>query len=63
MLEPGGVLSISEHLPDPDFLSLAALRRRADAAGLAFERSHGRWWSFTADFRSMPDKTPAARLS
>ena len=63
VIKPGGTLSVSEHLPDPDFVSLPALRRRAEGVGFAFERSYGHWWSFTADFRSMPDKTAAAALS
>ena len=32
ILRPGGVLSISEHLPDPDFTSLRALQQRAERA-------------------------------
>ena len=51
ILKPGGMLSISEHLPDPDFTSLAALRRRAEHAGFIFEARHGWRWAYTANFR------------
>ena len=30
IIRPGGVLSISEHLPDPDFTSLRAMQQRAE---------------------------------
>ena len=51
ILRPGGMLSISEHLPDPDFTSLRALRQRAERAGFVLERRHGSGWAYTANFR------------
>lgn len=51
ILRPGGILSISEHLPDPDFTSLSALRHRAERAGFALKSSHGSRWAYTANFR------------
>ena len=51
VLRPGGLLSISEHLPDPDFTSLHALRHRAERAGFVLERRHGSRWAYTANFR------------
>ena len=50
ILRPGGVLSISEHLPDPDFTSLRALQQRAERAGFLFGRRHGSRWAYTANF-------------
>ena len=51
ILRPGGILSISEHLPDPDFTSLSALRHRAERAGFALKSSHGSRWAYTANLR------------
>jgi ubiquinone/menaquinone biosynthesis C-methylase UbiE len=51
VLRPGGVLSISEHLPDPDFSPFARVKSLVEKAGFeSFER-HGAWWSYTANFR------------
>lgn len=50
-LKPDGVLSISEHLPDPDFVPLVALQREAAAEGFALERWRGWRWAYTADLR------------
>lgn len=51
VLRPGGFLSISEHLPDPDYRSRASLRRSCEAAGFATLRSVGPWWNYTSTFR------------
>ena len=50
VLKPGGALSISEHLPDPDFVTLASLRRRVERLGFAVVRVDGPWWAYTATF-------------
>ena len=50
-LRPGGFVSISEHLPDPDFVSRARLRRACEKAGFSFLRSIGPWWNFTSTFQ------------
>jgi ubiquinone/menaquinone biosynthesis C-methylase UbiE len=39
ILRSGGRLSVSEQLPDPDFVTLATLRRELRAAGFAEERT------------------------
>jgi ubiquinone/menaquinone biosynthesis C-methylase UbiE len=49
VLKPGGHLSITEIIGDPDFVSLADLKQRA--TGLAFERSFGPRFYYTANFR------------
>jgi ubiquinone/menaquinone biosynthesis C-methylase UbiE len=54
VLRPGGFLSISEHLPDPDYRSRAALRRSCEAAGFELLRSVGPWWNYTSTFRRPP---------
>ena len=50
-LKPGGFLSISEHLPDPDYVSRSRLRHVCEEAGFGFLRSVGPWWSYTSTFR------------
>ena len=41
VLKPGGRLVVGEALPDPHMVSFESLRRRAEAAGLRFERRSG----------------------
>lgn len=52
VLRPGGVLSVSEHLPDPDFTSLASLQRRVERHGFVAERRYGPPVAYTANFRA-----------
>ena len=51
VLRPGGTLSISEHLPDPDFLSAHRVGVLAEAAGFTGGTRRGMPWAFTANFR------------
>lgn len=51
VLKPGGVLSISEHLPDPDFTTRGSLRHRAERAQFAVDRVYGFPWAYTANLR------------
>jgi ubiquinone/menaquinone biosynthesis C-methylase UbiE len=51
ILRPGGLLSITEHLPDPDFSRLSTLRALVEAEGFALEEHFGPPWSYTANFR------------
>src|SRR5690349_2690838 len=50
-LKPGGFLSISEHMPDPDYVSRSRLRRACEQAGFTFLRSIGPWWNYTSTFK------------
>lgn len=50
-LKPGGFLSISEQLPDPDYVPRTRLRRSCEDAGFTFLRTVGPWWSYTSTFR------------
>jgi ubiquinone/menaquinone biosynthesis C-methylase UbiE len=52
ILKAGGMLSISEHLPDPDFAAFPSLRRRVETLGFSFESRQGFRWSYTANFRA-----------
>jgi len=49
-LKSGGVLSISEMLPDPHYQSKATVERLAEAAGFRFLSVEGGMWLFTANF-------------
>lgn len=51
VLRPGGVLSVSEHLPDPDFLSAATVRALGGAHGFELVRRDGPAWSHTVTLR------------
>ena len=51
VLRPGGVVAFHEHLPDPDFSGLPALRELVEAEGIVFVRSWGLSWNYTASFR------------
>jgi ubiquinone/menaquinone biosynthesis C-methylase UbiE len=51
VLKAEGILSITEHLPDPDFSSLAKVRSLVEKEGFEFFERHGARWSYTANFR------------
>ena len=51
VLKPAGVLSISEHLPDPDFSSLAQVKALVATEGFELFERHGVKWNYTANFR------------
>lgn len=50
VLRPAGVLSISEHLPDPDFRSLKAVRTLVRKFGFEERETCGGRWSYTINF-------------
>jgi ubiquinone/menaquinone biosynthesis C-methylase UbiE len=50
ILRPGGTLSVSEHVPDPDYVPFAQLRSLCTSAGLELVSRHGPVW-YTANFR------------
>ena len=50
VLKPGGILSISEHLPDPDFSPFAKVKSLVEKEGFEFLERHGARWSYTANF-------------
>lgn len=58
VLRPGGRLSVSEQLPDPDYVTLGTLRRELTELGFVEDRSHG-WWTYTSTWRmqgTVPDQ-------
>ncbi len=50
-LRSGGLLSVTEMLPDPHYQSRRTVRRLAEAAGFQFDRAYGTWLAFTMNFR------------
>lgn len=50
VLRPGGALSISEHVPDPDFVNFETVRQKCEEAGFTFAGRSGHPWSYTAHF-------------
>lgn len=53
LLRGNGILSVSEHLPDPDFVSLKKLRELLEKYGFKFSRRFGRSWAYTANFEKI----------
>jgi ubiquinone/menaquinone biosynthesis C-methylase UbiE len=53
LLRRGGILSVSEHLPDPDFVSSGKLRRLLENDGFRFHRRFGRSWAYTANYEKI----------
>lgn len=49
-LKSGGVLSVSEMLPDPHYQSKTTVKRLAEAAGFRFQSVEGGSWLFMANF-------------
>ena len=58
-LRRGGLLSITEVLPDPHFQPRRRVRRLAEAAGFRFSEAVGPWYAFTMNF-SKPSEGGAA---
>lgn len=50
VLRRGGTFSVSEHLPDPDFLRFEQVRELCSANGLLLERRFGARFNYTANF-------------
>ena len=49
-LRPGGILSVTEVLPDPHYQGRATVRALAEEAGFRFERTFGGFPAFTMHF-------------
>jgi len=61
VIRPGGLLSITEHLPDPDFSRFSSLRSLVEREGFEFVERFGPPWSYTANFRRPPETRRARR--
>lgn len=53
--KPGGLLSITEEFPDPDYPFASETIRRVEAAGFSLERRFGNFWLYTVNFRKSAD--------
>lgn len=53
LLRTHGVLSVSEHLPDPDFVSSGKLRGLLENNGFRFKRRFGQSWAYTANYEKV----------
>jgi ubiquinone/menaquinone biosynthesis C-methylase UbiE len=51
VLKPQGILSISEHLPDPDFSPFAKVKSLVEKEGFECFERYGAKWSYTVNFR------------
>ena len=55
VLKLRGILSISEHLPDPDFSPFAKVNSIVEGEGFKLSGHYGGRWSFTANFSKSGD--------
>lgn len=46
----GGLLSVTEMIPDPHYQTRSTVRRLAESAGFRLERVYGSWLAFTMNF-------------
>ncbi len=53
VLKPEGILSISEHLPDPDFSPLTEVKLLVESEGFECFAQYGMKWNYTANFRKL----------
>jgi ubiquinone/menaquinone biosynthesis C-methylase UbiE len=51
LLKPGGLLSVTEVLPDPHYQSRTRVRRLAEGAGFEVTEVVGPWYAFTMNLR------------
>jgi ubiquinone/menaquinone biosynthesis C-methylase UbiE len=50
VLKPGGILAVSEFLPDPDYSFKETTARRVTNTGFDLEGFYGNFWAYTARF-------------
>lgn len=51
VLKPEGILSISEHFPDPDFSPFTKVKLLVEGVGFEFFERYGVGWNYTANFK------------
>lgn len=62
VLRGGGILSISEHLPDPEFISIKKLRLLIEREGFLFLSRFGSRGAYTANFQRLDLEPGSADL-
>lgn len=50
ILKPGGILAITEFLPDPDYPLKRTTIKEGEKAGFAFDTANGNIWNYTVRF-------------
>ncbi|UCE26973.1 MAG: methyltransferase domain-containing protein [Candidatus Coatesbacteria bacterium] len=58
-LKPGGVLSVTEMILDPDYLTRRTVMGLAESAGFRLDRAFGTWLAFTMNFVKLTDEDGA----
>jgi len=51
VLRPGGVLAVTEFLPDPDYALWQTVQRQVEPCGFRLEERAGNFWTYTLRFR------------
>jgi len=51
VLKPGGILAVTELLPDPDYPLRSTTIRIGEKAGFVFDKASGNFWNYTVRFR------------
>ena len=51
VLKPGGILAVSELLPDPDYALMSSTVKRGKAVGFILDGTAGNFWNYTVRFR------------
>ncbi len=58
VLKPGGILAVSELLPDPDYPLRSTTIRRCQQAGFRYETAEGNLWTYPVRCKKQPDPAP-----
>jgi ubiquinone/menaquinone biosynthesis C-methylase UbiE len=51
VLKRGGILALTEFLPDPDYPLASTIRKEGEAAGFVFDTRLGNFWDYTVRFK------------
>ena len=54
VLKPGGILAVSEFLPDPDYPMRTTTIRLGEAGGFLLDKVEGNLWNYTVCFKKLP---------
>lgn len=54
VLKPGGILAVTEFLPDPDYPLSSTTMKQGQDAGFILEENSGNLWNYTVRFRKPP---------
>jgi ubiquinone/menaquinone biosynthesis C-methylase UbiE len=63
VLEPGGILAVTEFFPDPDYPLSATTAGRGQEAGFEVEGIYGNLWNYTVRFRKQTSTDGLAQES